>query len=152
MTNLDKIKERINLILNLCSHQQQVSFALYCARDAVKTSGLNDKAVLSCLDLVEEWLKDPSKVSNQELEEAAYTDAYTDACYASSAAYNAHTAANVAYNAAYSAAHNAANAAYVASNAAYNVVLEKAYEKYYTQLLNIANYTAFDKLIHEVVT
>ena len=93
-----------NLILKShdFSHKFLVKYAYLCAKEAAAKNKPN-KEVNKCLDLVAKWLDDKTKVTNEELRQAA------DATYATAyyAAYNA-----AAYNAA------ATYATYAAYNAA----------------------------------
>ena len=81
-----------NLILKShdFSHKFLVKYAYLCAKEAAAKNKPN-KEVNKCLDLVAKWLDDKTKVTNEELRQAA------DATYATAyyAAYNA-----AAYNAA----------------------------------------------------
>jgi hypothetical protein len=107
--NSKKSLESIKLLLEheSCPHRLKVEFAYYCAKDSLR---LVDKTKrpevyaksLACLELVERWLEDSSKVTKADLEEAANSaySAYSAAYYA--AAYSAYSAA--ATTAAYSAA------------------------------------------------
>ena len=90
-----------NLILKShdFSHKFLVKYAYLCAKEAAAKNKPN-KEVNKCLDLVAKWLDDKTKVTNEELRQAA------DATYAT------------AYNAAYYAAYYAATYAYYAADRA----------------------------------
>jgi hypothetical protein len=143
-------QEKIKYYLSFCKHLQCVEFALYCAKDVAKSSGVKDERVWKCIDLVEKWLDNPAEVSNSELSEASHAASYAayaaaHAAYAaSSAAYASHAASHAASYAAYAAAH-AAHAAYAASSAE-----DKNREQLTHLLTNILKLNAFDKLMANI--
>ena len=153
--------------LEKLSHNFQVRFALFCAKQVVdlvepkyKHKQLCDNAILT----VEKWLDNKATVEEcRTAADAAHAAAYT----ADAAAFAAYTAANAAANAAFAVAHAAhaahaaayaahatADAAHAAANAAANAAVNASHNKEqtikeqwdcYNELLN------FDKNFEEIV-
>ena len=101
MLRLFKIKDD-QAILNELNQAQKVQYALKCARSVVhliKDEQTKQKTK-KCLSLVEQWLSNPSSVSNDQLYDAARCA--TDATYRA-AGYAAGYAANAAHAAGYAA-------------------------------------------------
>ena len=57
--------DSIKALLSKLSHTLQVSFALYCAIDANSLIPKPSKESIACIDLVQLWLKDETKVSSK---------------------------------------------------------------------------------------
>jgi hypothetical protein len=160
MTIHDKIKH----YLSLCTHRQCVEFALYCAKDAARTSKSNNKKTKKCIDLIEKWLINPKAVTGKELHDAVYSDyvvAHSDNCAAYAAAHAVHSAnfaANYAAHSANYAAHAAANAAHAANYAAHAAahavhsirIEDKQKEQLKYLLMNVLKLTEFDKLMANI--
>lgn len=118
--------KRIKFILNdeNVLHKTKVEFALYCVYDLDKYYDIKKysniyKARKKALDLITEWILNPNKISNNQLEAVAKA-ATASAKAASAAAYAATTsvyAATVCAAAAYIAAKTANAAAYAAKAA-----------------------------------
>ena len=145
--------------LEKLSHNFQVRFALFCAKQVVdlvepkyKHKQLCDNAILT----VEKWLDNKATAEECRAAADAANAAYT-AAHAANAAADAANAAHAAAYAAYTAAHAAAHAAYAAIAAAFaaaNATANASHNKeqtikeqwdYYNELLN------FDKNFEEIV-
>ena len=153
------MKQLQNTDLEKLSHNFQVKFALFCAKQVIglvksKNRQICENAIL----ITEKWLE--GKATAEECKTAAYAaaNAAADAAYAAAyaaanaaayAADAADAAANAAAYAAANAAADAANAAYAAADAA-NASLNKEQSikeqwDYYNELL------FFDKNFEEIV-
>jgi hypothetical protein len=149
MTTQDKIKH----YLSLCTHRQCVEFALYCAKDAARTSKSNNKNTRKCIDLVEKWIINPKAVTDQELHDAVYADyvvAHSDNCAAYATAHAVHSANFAANYAAHSANYAAYQAVYAASASNPTRVEYKQKEQLKYLLMNVLKLTEFDKLMANI--
>jgi hypothetical protein len=122
--------KNIKTLLEHCSHEQQVEFALHCAQDCQQAYDRGKfpevyKATNNCLELLTNWISDSKSVTEKQLEtaakaatfagkNAALTDTYT---YAAEAAYSAAYAAT--YAAATASSYAAAYSADAATTAAF---------------------------------
>ena len=109
------------IILDQLDHAQKVQYALKCARSVVHLINHEQtkQKANKCLSLVDQWLSNPSSVTNDQLYDAAHAAdaAHYAARGAADAAYCAVDAADAAYYAAYCAV-DAADAAVYAAHAA----------------------------------
>jgi hypothetical protein len=163
--------ENIKTLLEHCSHEQQVEFALHCAQDCQQAYDRDEfpeiyKATSNCLELLTNWISDSKSVTEEQLEtaaKAAYAATYA-AHTANAAANAAYAAANATYAAAYSAdaANAAANAAaYAAASFAYAAAfaggfvksadaraakLKEFYDKLFTKLTENLNKNVLEVL------
>ena len=123
-----------NLILKShdFSHKFLVKYAYLCAKEAAAKNKPN-KEVNKCLDLVAKWLDDKTKVTNEELRQAAAATYATYATYA----VTAYNAAAYAYYAAYAATttYNAATYAYYAAATADRAIGAGVSEERINQIL-----------------
>jgi len=142
------LRQSIESLLNSLSHKQQVSFALYCAKDSFQyLDPKHRKEAQLCIDLVQRWLNG-EVVSNEELVaafSASYAAHVTSAAAsfaASSASYAASYTTSSASYASYAASY-AAHAAFSASSASneeYNIKMKHYYAYLCTEIAK------FDKL------
>jgi len=112
-------------LLELCTHKQQVKFALFCAENLEKFYDKNKYTKIyivrqRILKLVKVWLKHKNSVTRKQFEREI-TTVIKEMQKATNAA--AYSAANAAVNAAYAAS----DAAYAAANAAANAANAAAY-------------------------
>lgn len=110
-----------------------VKFALFCTREAFEFINEEDKEIIKkTLDLVELWLVDSTKISEDDLHDSARTAAHTstDAEYATAAANAAISYTNAAFYAAQAAC-------YAAEVTDYTKNKGKKHKTYYEYLLSI---------------
>ncbi len=140
------LRQSIESLLNSLSHKQQVSFALYCAKDSFQyLDPKHRKNAQFCIDLVQRWLNGEN-VSNEELVAAYAAHAGSYAAYSTSSAaasYAAHVAsASASYTAsrAASSVSSVSSASASASNEEYDIKMKHYYAYLCTEIAK------FDKL------